>query len=288
MNSQSSSVSVILPNYNYGRYLESRLSSILFQTYPISELIILDDASTDNSVKKIESRILKIKKDFPNLKVKFIKNEKNSGKAILQWQKGFELATGDYIWIAEADDLSDKKFLEEVLKPFKKDPEVVLSYTESKIINRFGLMLAPNFRFSRDKEKTGHYKNSYIKDGKQEIEEIMAIRCSIPNVSAVVFRNSPKIPYSKYLAEASAFSQVGDWYFYSKILEHGKISYNKKSLNKFRVHKNSKTANSKKDKKHYQEIIELHKLFNQNYKLNETVKQSMKAEEERLASKNML
>lgn len=288
MNSQSNPISVILPNYNYGQYFKSRLSSILSQTYPISELIILDDASTDNSVKIIESLLPNIKSVHPDLKIKFIKNEKNSGKAILQWQKGFELATGDYIWIAEADDLSDKKFLEEVLKPFKKDPEVVLSYTESKIINRFGLMLAPNFRFSRDKEKTGHYKKSYINDGRKEIEEIMSIRCTIPNVSAVLFKNDKKIPYLDFLKEASKFSQVGDWYFYSKILDYGKISYNKKSLNKFRVHKNSKTANSKKDKTHYQEIIELHKLFIKKYNLSETVKQSMKAEEERLMSKNML
>ncbi|MBQ3320550.1 glycosyltransferase family 2 protein [Candidatus Saccharibacteria bacterium] len=148
-------VSVILPNYNYSKYLKSRLSSILSQTYPLYELIILDDASTDDSIKIIESLLPKIKENYPALKISFLKNEQNSGKAILQWQKGFELATGDYIWIAEADDLSNKNFLEEAVKGFD-DPKVVLSYTESKIINRFGLVLAPNFRFSRDKEKTGH------------------------------------------------------------------------------------------------------------------------------------
>ncbi|MBQ6605752.1 glycosyltransferase family 2 protein [Candidatus Saccharibacteria bacterium] len=279
-------VSVILPNYNYSKYLKSRLSSILSQTYPLYELIILDDASTDDSIKIIESLLPKIKENYPALKISFLKNEQNSGKAILQWQKGFELATGDYIWIAEADDLSNKNFLEEAVKGFD-DPKVVLSYTESKIINRFGLVLAPNFRFSRDKEKTGHYKNSYVKTGREEIEEIMAIRCTIPNVSAVLFLNSPEIPYKEIFKKAASFSQVGDWYFYAKILEHGKISYNHKSLNKFRIHKGSKTANSKKDKKHYQEVLALHQLFLKQYNLSDIIKKRILNEEKRI-SKNMV
>ena len=75
------------------------------------------------------------------------------------------------MWIAEVDDLSSRNFLTEVMKGFD-DPKVVISYAESAIINSFGLMIVPNFRWSRDKEKTGHYKRSYINDGNKEIEEI--------------------------------------------------------------------------------------------------------------------
>ena len=42
-------VSIIVPNYNYGRYLDERLRSLLDQTFTDFELLILDDASTDNS-----------------------------------------------------------------------------------------------------------------------------------------------------------------------------------------------------------------------------------------------
>ena len=279
--SQVKKVSVVVPNYNYAKYVGKRIDSVVRQTYPIHELIILDDGSADESVVKINNKLEKLKVKFPELKVKFLINEKNSGKAILQWKKGFEAASGDFVWIAEADDLCSPRFLEEVMKGFD-DPEVVLSYTESAIINGIGLTVAPNFRWSRDKEKTGRYNTSYVKDGFREIEEIMAIRCTIPNVSAVVFRKKAGIPYLKYLEEASKFSQVGDWYFYSKVLNHGKISYNNKSLNKFRVHSGSKTADAKKGKEHYEEIVGMHKMFAVKYNLDEFVTKRLLEEEKRV------
>lgn len=276
-------VSVIVPNYNYGKYLRKRLLSILKQTYPIHELIVLDDASTDGSAEMARSMVLDLNAQNPNLNVRFVGNKKNSGKAMLAWRQGLELATGDYVWIAEADDLCSRRFLEEVMKGFD-DPNVVLSYSESMIINSMGVMMAPNFRWSRDKEKSGHYKKSYIKSGRTEIEEIMAIRCTIPNVSAVVFRKDAI--RAKDLERALEFSQVGDWYLYAKVLENGKISYNRKALNKFRIHGGSKTAESKKNSKHYKEVLWMHEYLEKNYDLSKTVKQAMEQEEARVRVKH--
>ena len=81
-------VSVIIPNYNYANYIIERIDSILMQTYPIYELIILDDCSTDNSVQVINDKIEKIKNEYPEIKVQFIVNEKNSGGCVFkQWKK---------------------------------------------------------------------------------------------------------------------------------------------------------------------------------------------------------
>ena len=280
---QNKKVSVVVPNYNYEKYISKRIDSILRQTYPIYELIILDDCSTDNSAEVIERKIEDIKVKYPELKVRFVKNEKNSGKAMRQWKKGFELAEGDYVWIAEVDDLSSRNFLAEVMKGFD-DSKVVISYAESAIINSFGLMVIPNFRWSRDKEKTGHYNRSYVNDGNKEIEGIMAIRCTIPNVSGVVFKNDKK--FLKYFDKAIDFSQAGDWYFYAKVLENGKIAYNRKSLNKFRVHSSSKTSRSKKDRTHFDEVVLMHEYFNKNYNLKSNVKKAIKAEESRIKEKH--
>ena len=98
-------VTAVVPNYNYANFLEARLNSILTQTYSVSELIILDDASTDHSVPLIKTLIDVIKPEYPDLKIKFIKNTQNSGKSTFQWEKAFEIASGDFLWIAEADGL---------------------------------------------------------------------------------------------------------------------------------------------------------------------------------------
>ncbi len=196
-----------------------------------------------------------------------------------QWKKGFLEAEGEFVWIAEADDLCGRKFLAEAMKGFR-DEKVMISYTESKLINKWGVVIAPNFRWSRDREKTGHYKENYIKDGFREIEEIMAIRCTIPNVSAAVFQNEKK--FLKYFDKALKFSQAGDWYFYAKILENGKIAYGRRALNKFRIHHDSKTGQAKKDEKHHEEILEMHEYFKEKYELSAETRARMDAEEARL------
>lgn len=276
---QDKKVSVIVPNFNYGQYIKKRIKSILKQTYPIYEVIILDDASTDGSEEIIEKSLAELGKKYPKVRMKFVKNIKNTGKAILQWEKGIEMAEGDYVWIAEADDLSNCKFLEEVMKPFD-DPEVVISYTESRIINSKGIIVAPNFRWSRDKEKTGHFKSSYVKSGREEIGEIMAIRCTIPNVSAAVFRRDGLT--SAILSKSAEFSQAGDWYLYLKLLEKGKVSYNRKALNYFRVHSSSVTDKAKKSKKHLDEIEYIQKMVREKYPLSESVIKNQKNEYERV------
>ena len=272
-------VSVVIPNYNYGRYISKRIESVVRQTYPVYELIVLDDCSTDDSVEMIEKKLAEVREKYPELKVSFVKNEVNSGKAIAQWKKGFELATGEYMWIAEADDLCSRRFLEEVMKGFD-DPEVVLSYVESRLINSWGLMIAPSFRWSRDREKTGHYKKNYIKDGFREIEEIMAIRCTIPNVSSVVFKKDDML--LQFLDEAGKYTQVGDWYFYVRVLEKGKIAYNRKALNKFRIHKGSATS---RGSNHFDEVVEMHKYLAVKRNLDEFVTKRMVAEEKRIKKK---
>jgi glycosyltransferase involved in cell wall biosynthesis len=285
-NYQNRRVSVVVPNFNYSNYLKKRIDTIVNQTYPIYEIIIIDDCSTDDSREVIDGIIRKLSRTNPEMNVRFIENEKNSGRSILQWKKAFEEAKGDYIWIAEADDSSSRKFLENVMQPFMKDDEVVLSYAESRIVSSNGIMIAPNFKFSRDKEKTGHYRRSYIKDGKDEIREIMSIRCTIPNVSSVIFVNSKTIPYTKYLDEANEFKQSGDWYFYLKVLEHGKIAYTAKSLNRFRIHRGSTTNNNKKTSIMEKETAQIQKMLLDQYEISDFVKNAMQAELQRIIKRN--
>ena len=224
-------VSVIIPNYNYASYIIERIDSILLQTYPIYELIILDDCSTDNSVEVIEEKIKTIK----DIKVQFIKNETNSGGVFKQWKKGFDIATGDFIWIAEADDSAENNFVEELIKPFD-DKEVVLSYCESARIDGNNVLIREKSDDLYDMCRTGEWNKSYIWTGKEENIYHLSVTNTILNVSSVMWR---KKDYTDIFAKAGEFKVAGDWYIYYNILKNGKISWNCKSLNYYRKHGSS-------------------------------------------------
>ena len=118
----NATVSAIVPNFNHARFLEERLQSIANQSYKPSELIILDDASSDDSRAVIEriSRNL----DIP---VTTSFNDTPSGNVFKQWRKGLSLASGDLIWICESDDFSDGASFATSSRCFN-DPSVNLAF----------------------------------------------------------------------------------------------------------------------------------------------------------------
>ena len=255
-------ISVIIPNYNYKKYLKERIDSILLQTYPIYEIIILDDCSTDDSVSLIKEIISK-NKDF---NIKLIKNKENSGSVFNQWKKGFENATGDYVWIAEADDSCHPKFLETVIKPFDDD-DVVISYCESMRIDGNNLILNKECRDWVSVASNTKWNNSYINSGEKEIKETLSILNTILNVSAVVFKNDDSKKIINILEKAKQFKMSGDWFTYYSILKDGKIAYTSKSLNYFRRHGRS-TCTAVSRERELKEVLMIQKDIRENYKLN--------------------
>lgn len=280
-------VSVVIPNYNYENFLLPRVRSILNQTYPLHELIILDDASTDGSIDFVEKDLLPIiRTKDPDLKLKFIKNRINSGRSISQWQKAFKEATGDFLWIAEADDLSDPNFLAVVMAKFEEAKNVVVSFSNSVAINEKESVLTYNFENkSVDKLKNGRFRTDFIASGEELIKNELAINCIIPNVSSAVFNLTKKIPFEKYLTIASEFAQCGDWYFYLKVLEHGSLAYSLPSMNFFRIHRNSVTAGAKKSETLIEEVKTLHKYLGEKYPLSKRILTAQKTEQARLINR---
>lgn len=256
-------VSVVIPNYNYENYIIERIDSVLKQTYPIYELIILDDKSTDNSIEVIKNKLEKVKKEYPDLIVKFLPNKTNSGNVFKQWNKTFEKSTGDYLWIAEADDSCSNYFLENIMKPFD-DEKVIMSYCESLTMDENNKILMRDLRKWIDLFNTKKWNESFIENGKKYAENYICINNTIANVSSLVFKKINKINYSKYLKEAEKYKLAGDWYFYEKILKYGSIAYNKYSLNYHRMHSNSVTLTTKREKE-YKEIISIQNDIIKNY-----------------------
>ena len=229
-------VSVVLPNYNYARYLPERIASIAAQTYPVYELIVLDDASTDGSDKVLEELLA----DLP-FETKLVRNERNSGSVFAQWMKGVALARGDCVWIAEADDWADPRFLEQVIRPFDA-AGVVMSYCQSAAVDSEGRMLSPDYQGYLEDVDPERWTRPFLEDGTVEICNAMAIKNTVPNVSAVVFaKDVLNEVLSVIRNELLAKKVSGDWLTYVRVLERGRIAYCPEALNKHRRHEKSVT-----------------------------------------------
>lgn len=92
-------ISVVMCTYNGEKYLQEQLDSILNQTYPNLELIILDDGSFDNTINIIRNNY-----SNNNLKMTIVQNSQNLG-VNKNMEKGFQLAKGEYICPSDQDDV---------------------------------------------------------------------------------------------------------------------------------------------------------------------------------------
>ena len=92
------SVSIALATYNGAKYLSQQLDSILYQTYSNFEVIIVDDASTDNTINIIQAYQIQ----YPQIKL--YRNEQNYG-LLRTFERVIELSTGDYIALCDQDDI---------------------------------------------------------------------------------------------------------------------------------------------------------------------------------------
>ena len=124
-------LSIGFPVYNGQRYLETTLSSILGQTFTDFVLTISDNGSTDATSE--------ICREFAarDPRVRFHRSESNRG---LSWNynRVLELSSGKYFkWMAD-DDLYEPEFVERCVDVLERDPDVVLCYTRTVLIDEFG------------------------------------------------------------------------------------------------------------------------------------------------------
>jgi len=220
-------VSIIVPSYNHGNFLKQRLESIFNQTFQDFEVILLDDASQDISV-----RILSEYSDHPKVSHLVI-NKKNSGSPFKQWKKGIKLSKGDYIWIAESDDNCDPNFLNSLIPVLDSDRELGLAYCQSRSINENNEFLDSweNYTVSMDPHK---WKEDFKENGQNFVQNYMIIKNVIPNASAVVWRKSMIDVH--IFDQTSKYVLHGDRLFWSYLLLKSNVYFCSNILNYFRIH----------------------------------------------------
>ncbi|TRZ44980.1 glycosyltransferase family 2 protein [Robertkochia solimangrovi] len=229
-------VSVVIPNYNHEKFLERRIDSVLGQTYKDYELIILDDQSTDNSSQIIEKYVNK----NPEL-IKYFPNSNNSGSPFHQWNKGIELAVGEFIWIAESDDLADNNFLEEMTSVLENDSDIGLVSCisqaidqDDRIISEIHPVVKP---YANDiypvKDEVKIFKGEYF------IRHLLIKRCLIPNISGVLFRKQCYLDSGGLNID---YSRIGDFELYFRMFNNFDVAFLHKSLNYTRYHDDKLSA----------------------------------------------
>lgn len=122
-------VSVILPVYNLANIIREPLEAALSQTYPNIEYIIVDDASTDNTLQLIREIIEG--EPFCRRNISILHQEKNGGAATSR-NIGVEAANGDYIYFADADDVITPDCIALHVKAISEAPENV-DFTDANI-----------------------------------------------------------------------------------------------------------------------------------------------------------
>ena len=262
------SVSVVIPNYNYKRFLYQRLYSILSQKEKINEIIILDDCSTDDSRKEIDKIVDELEK---YIDIKKVYNEKNSGSAFKQWEKGFSLAKSEYVWIAEADDYCSDKLLKQLVKPVVKNRDIIISYADTAFIDTVGNYLVKSIVPEIDILNTGHWNHNYVNNGKDEFNHYTYLNCTIANVSSCIIKNNN---YSRFFKESGKFKQCGDWLLYANIMQLGDVAYSRQTLNYYRIHGSNVSSVTKKQA-HMDEMKRVHGYFDEVYGLNKKQKENI-------------
>ncbi len=255
-------VSVIVPNYNHERYLQKRLDSIFNQTFRDFEVILLDDASTDNSME-----ILAAYADRAD--VHLVRNETNSGSPFKQWLKGLDMARADVIWIAESDDICEPRFLETLLPAFR-NAGIKLAYANSHVIDEQDRVTGDyeNGEYLSSLSPT-KWKKSYRVRAAEEINDGLGVKDTILNVSSVLFRRFPFTGEFRKTLEGMRIA--GDWYFIVNAIKNGSLQYDAAKLNYHRRHEESvigKTVSGKKMEDFFREFRVVQQFIFRNYALD--------------------
>ncbi|MCB0278867.1 MAG: glycosyltransferase [Calditrichaeota bacterium] len=118
-------VSVIIPTFNRVEFLREAIESVLNQTYPVTELIIVDDASTD----KTEQLVRSIKSE--NTEIIYLKNKRNMGVSHSR-NRGIKQARSEFIALLDSDDLWIDNKLDLQLQSFRENPKQLFCHTNEK------------------------------------------------------------------------------------------------------------------------------------------------------------
>lgn len=215
------SISIVLPVYNGKKYLAQAIESALDQSLGDFELLISDDASTDNSWEIIENYRCRDKR------INAWRNESNLG-LFDNYNHCLRRASGTYIKTFAQDDLWDPTILEKMVSALECNPSAVLAGTAKRWIGADGqelrvLRLFPETRVIKGREVI--------------LANLIGLTNWVGEPSSVLFRR--QVAGTGF---DTAFYHYGDVEYWFRILEHGDYLYLDEVLCDFRRHSEQSTS----------------------------------------------
>ncbi len=242
-----------MPNYNYAQYIAEALDSVVNQTFQDIELILIDDASTDNSIEIIKPYLDK----YPF--IHFIKNKQNLGffKSI---QIGLDCSQGEYIAFPSSDDILFPNFLEKKVNMLDQYPDIGLCFSDYAFFSQ-----------NQPDQVNSTFINPHLKEMKLSpadlIQQVKMYRLWIPG-NATLSRKKLFIQHGGYDPK---YQSLTDWFVFLKIgFQHGAYFFHEK-LAAMRTHPNSLSQTESSNTK---EIAWTNMIKNLSDKKNRTLKKA--------------
>lgn len=215
----SQKINLLMPTYNMGKFIAGAVNSALSQTFSDFELIIVDDASQDNTETII--------RQFKDPRIKFVKNERNLGP-IGNFNKCLSLADADFIVFLHADDMLKPNMLEKSYNLLKNNAEIGFSFSPCEIIDENNKYLYLNKPFAEN----------FILPGEEMYKR--HLYCNFVLFPSVLVRK-------KCLEAVKGFNEnfiyTADWDLWLRIESLPvSVAYFSEPLAKYRIHSQSGTA----------------------------------------------
>ncbi len=250
-------ISVAVTSCDYARYLPDRLASVFAQTHPVREVLLLDDASTDNSVDIADATAADWRRS-----IIVINNTVRSGSPFGQWRRAAETAQGEFVWIAESDDMAAPMLLTRLAAALRATPDIVLAACDSRSVDGDGKTIWPDYQdYYRQSRAAGLSRNLVI-PAREFARTYLWDRNLLLNVSAVVWRREALLgALERCRDELASWRAAGDWRVYLEALAEsdGHVAWVAEPLNVHRRHPTSASATLKR-RNLIAEVTKMHAL----------------------------
>jgi hypothetical protein len=218
-------VSVCIPTYNRAGLLEEALHSVLAQTMEDYEIIVSDNASTDDTPAVVAA--------CRDPRIRYYRNLRNVGCRD-NWNRAFSLARGRYLAPFADDDLMLPQNLACKVEMLSAHPRVGLVHSKFHLIDRHGTVVRADTNWAHGPDRLA----DAVESGR-DVLRLMLRTCNRINLPTVVFRREC---YERLGGFTDRLTLAEDWEYWMRIAAHYDVAFLARPLVQWRLHANTLTS----------------------------------------------